>query len=323
MNKIYIGIDISKENFDVCFSLNGKLCHFQFENSKSGFLRFLKQIPDEAWCVMEATGPYYLRLATFLFLKKITISVENPLKIKRFMQMNLQRTKTDKADALAIKNYGEIMQPASWKPEDSWVIELRQQQSVIDSFQKQITILKNQIEAFSQSTHPSLLAIRELNKNVRSIKLSMKKIEADIEKVLKEKASVLYEQLRSIPALGPKAAARLIVATNCFQKFESAKQLQCYIGLCPRVYQSGTSVKGRGAINKIGMSRMRKILYMCSLTAIKNNVACKEMYERLVQKGKAKKVALIAVANKLIRQAFAVAKKGVEYEEKTRLGLAF
>ena len=116
MNKNFIGIDISKNTFDVCFSQMGKQRHYEFENSKTGFSKLFKTIPKNSHCVMEATGPYYLKLATFLFDKGLPVSVENPLKIKRFMQMNLQRTKTDKADARAIANYGSLLNPPLWKP---------------------------------------------------------------------------------------------------------------------------------------------------------------------------------------------------------------
>src|SRR5690606_4528270 len=88
-----------------------------------------------------------------------------------------------------------------------------------------------------------------------------------------------------------------------------------YIGLSPRIYESGTSVKGRSRICKMGMSRIRAMLYVCAWSAKKINKACKELFERLVEKGKAKKLALIAVANKLLKQAFAIANKNIFYTE--------
>ena len=323
MNINFIGIDISNNTFDVCFSQMGKQRHYEFDKSKTGFSKLFKTIPKNSHCVMEATGPYYLKLATFLFDKGLPVSVENPLKIKRFMQMNLQRTKTDKADARAIANYGSLLNPPLWKPEESWVLGLRQKQATIELMQKTANALKNQIEAFTKCTHISRLTITELKKNIRSLDLSQKKMESEIERILKVEAKRLYEKLRSIPSLGPKAVSTLIVITNGFKKFESAKQLQCYIGLCPRIYQSGTSVKGKGHINKMGMGRMRKILYMCALSAIKRNTQCKAQYERLCQAGKPKMVAIIAVANKLVRQAFAIGKGEVNYDERRGMGLAF
>ncbi len=106
MNKsaIFVGIDISKDTFDVYDSEQG---HFQFNTDANGFKLFRKQLTSDHWCVMEATGCYDQRLAITLFEKGLRISVINPLIIKRFMQIKLSRLKTDKSDAKMICRYGE------------------------------------------------------------------------------------------------------------------------------------------------------------------------------------------------------------------------
>ncbi len=113
-------------------------------------------------------------------------------------------------------------------------------------------------------------------------------------------------RLQSIPGLGKRTSMSLIIVSGGFTRFENAKQLAAYVGLCPRIFESGTSVKGRSRICKMGMSKVRKLLYLCAMRAIRANKTCKEMYERLKEKGKSGKLALVAVANKLLRQAFAV-----------------
>ncbi|MDR0753796.1 MAG: transposase, partial [Prevotellaceae bacterium] len=90
------------------------------------------------------------------------------------------------------------------------------------------------------------------------------------------------------------------------KNFDSAKQISSYFGLCPRIYESGTSVKGKARICKMGMAMVRKMFYLCALSAKKHNRACRELYDRLVLQGKSKKLALIAVANKLLKQAFSI-----------------
>lgn len=89
----------------------------------------------------------------------------------------------------------------------------------------------------------------------------------------------------------------------------------CVIGLSPRVFESGTSVKGKAKICKMGMARMRKLLYLCAMRAITCNKACMEMYARLKEKGKNGKLALIAVANKLLKQAFVIGNSQMIYKE--------
>ena len=105
----------------------------------------------------------------------------------------------------------------------------------------------------------------------------------------------------------------LIVLTGAFTKFSNAKQLSSYFGLSPRIFESGTSVKGKARITKMGMSKIRAMLYVCAWSAKRCNTACKELYDRLVAKGKSKRLALIAVANKLLKQAFAIATKKEYY----------
>ena len=106
----------------------------------------------------------------------------------------------------------------------------------------------------------------------------------------------------------------MIVMSEGFKKFESAKQFTCYVGLSPVEKRSDSSVRGRARISKQGNGKLRNLLFMCSFNACKSNVACKSLYDRIVAKEKSKKLALIAVANKLIKQSFAIAKSGLVYD---------
>lgn len=129
--------------------------------------------------------------------------------------------------------------------------------------------------------------------------------------------------LTSIPSIGNKTAMMLIAMTDNFSKFEHYKQLIAYVGLGPRVYQSGTSVNGKGHICKMGKSQIRKLLYMCSWTAKYCNKACREMYERLKAKGKPERVIKVAIANKLLKQAFAVATSKQKHIENYQPNICF
>jgi transposase len=100
-----------------------------------------------------------------------------------------------------------------------------------------------------------------------------------------------------------------------FDGFERGKQITSYLGICPSPYESGSSVKRRGRIMKKGNPYIRKILYLCALSASRYNKTCMLLFKRLVLKGKSKRLALIAVANKLIKQAFAVLKTRTLYNE--------
>lgn len=315
--KEFVGIDISKLTFDVGYpTAEGKYRHGKYENSKKGFEAFGKNLSDTCVCVMEASGPYYMGLANYLYEQGIEVMVVNPLAVKHFSRMRMTRAKTDKKDAALIAEYAKIENPPVWKPKAEHLIELQQLQSVLEGSVARRTQLTNQYEALSSSGFKKSSALSILKKEINHIDIVIEKIEGQMISISQAYHKELFEQLKSIPGIGKRTAMMLIVITDGFTRFETAKQLVGYIGLCPRIYDSGTSVKGKQRICKMGMAPMRALLYMCAMTAQKSNHACIEMHKRLKAKGKNGKLIIVAVANKLIKQAFAVAKSGKYYEPK-------
>lgn len=149
---------------------------------------------------------------------------------------------------------------------------------------------------------------------VERLELEVDKLEEKLHKDLEAWQGSQLKNITSIPGLGKRAVALLIVYTEGFTKIQNHRQLIALAGLAPREHSSGTSVRGRKGICKMGNGHLRSVLYMCSLSAIRHNGACKDLYERLKAKGKGGKVALIAVCNKLLKQAFAIATKGTTYK---------
>ncbi len=313
----FIGIDISKQTFDVSFLKNNTDFHLALSNDDKGFKQLKKQLTTESVVIMEASGTYHIRLATFLYENGIKIIVENPLKIKRFSQMNLNRAKTDKKDATVIRKYGELMQEELrfWQPAPKQINELKQLNTSVELFYKQLSQINNQLSSFESSGFVCKELEKELKMMLILIQRRIDKLETKMLAIVKEYYSDNLELLKSIPSIGNKTAIMLISITDNFTKFENYKQLVAYVGFSPRIYQSGTSVNGKGHICKMGKSQIRKLLYMCSLTAIKYNKKCKEMNDRLLEKGKTSRVAKIAIANKLLKQCFAIVSSGKKYQE--------
>lgn len=312
---VFTGFDVSKDSIDF-FSINGsgKSGGQKVAYTREGLKSLSRKVPLGSHCVLEATGPYHLKLATWLYQQGYAVSVVNPLVIKRFTQMRLVRAKTDKADAQMIASYAQAERPPLWQPPARYIIELSHMETTIEMHIKHRTALKNQLEAF-EATGMIAPAIRSsLKKSIAQLEKTIQDLEGRMEEIIENEHNAMMKNLTSIPGVGKKTAIALIVATGAFTRFDSHKKLSAYLGLCPRIYESGSSVKGKARICKLGMSRIRAMLYMCSWSAIKANVACKELYDRLLEKGKAKMLALIAVANKLLRQAFAIAKNEVQYQ---------
>jgi transposase len=310
-SEIYVGVDVSKLSFDVAIpSLTG-YCHYQFKNEEKGFKLLLKHLSQLGDChvVMEATGPYYLRLACYLHQASIAVSVINPLVIRRFCQMRMSRAKTDKKDAVMISEYGKMERPPLWNPEPAYVLELRQMQAAVDLLDQSRTDILRQMEAFNQNPVLCKTVIIGHRATLRHLEKQIATLNKKMEDLIESNEGLLYQNIQTIPGIGKKTALMLIVISAGFKKFSNAKQLSSYVGLSPRIFESGTSVKGKARITKMGMSKLRGMLYVCAWSAKRFNDSCKGIYDRLVAAGKPKKVALIAVANKLLKQCFAVGTK--------------
>jgi transposase len=311
----YTGIDISKLFFDVAVFEQEKYCYYKFSNDKAGFAALLKVLPEGSIIIMEASGPYYLRLACYLSVKGVAVSVINPLVIRRFCQMRMSRAKTDKKDARMIAEYGRAEKPALWQPPQEHVIVLQQLEALLANLNKEYTAVSNQLESFTSSGMLDKKLEKLIKQELQHKQGLIDKLNAEMEELAKKHYPRMLADLESIPGIGRKTSMMLIVLSGGFNRFDDYRKLSSYIGLCPRVFESGTSVKGKARICKMGMSRIRALLYICSWSAKRYNKTCRELYERLVAKGKSKKLALIAVANKLLKQAFAIATKQTRYQE--------
>jgi len=310
-----IGIDISKQTFDVGFMQESKWHHLVLENNKKGFNKLFKEVEENDWVVMEASGPYYYQLALFFDAKNIKVSVLNPLIIRRYSQTRLYRAKTDKKDAQTIAEYGAQYDLKQWKPEAGEISKIKHLYTALELINKEIHQSKRQLESFISSG----ILDKSLASTLKAIikYLNSKKIilENQIESIARKNYKSTLERLKSIPGIGIKTAIMLTAITNNFDKFKNHKQLIAYVGFSPRLYQSGTSVKGKGHICKMGNSQIRKLMYLCSWSAKKCNRDCKIMYDRLKEKGKPERVIKVALANKLLKQAFSIVKNQTYYTE--------
>ena len=136
------GIDISKDIFDCYGSKQG---HLQFKNTEKGFVNFLQILKDRTLVVMEATGYYHYRLAQFLYKENQTVSVVNPLSVKRFIQMKLSKIKTDKSDSKLICEFGKQADLKLWFGDSKDQQECFQITRLLSVYSKQNAMLKNKI----------------------------------------------------------------------------------------------------------------------------------------------------------------------------------
>lgn len=310
---MFAGIDVSKDWFDAAWQEQGRLCCERFAYTHEGIEQLMVQVPGEVVFVMEATGVYHARLALKLFEAGRSVSVVNPLVIKRYAQMKLLRVKSDRADAQLILRYGQEHRPALWEPASEQVQELQQAHGWLNDLISERTRLLNRQAVQQYRARPSAFVAKQMAEQLQQLQQRIDDCETHLGALVKKSFAQLYERLLTIPSIGEKTALELIIVSDGFTRFEDVKELGAYIGVSPTTLSSGSSVKGRGSIAKLGQARMRQLLYLCSWTARSCNPACKQMHQRMKAQGKPNKVISIAIAHKLLRQAHAVATKNISY----------
>lgn len=311
----YIGIDVSKATFVAAYSSDKCGETRTFDNTAAGIKKFIgtiSGIPD-VHCVMEATGNYSAMLLYLLNSAGITVSMENPLKIKNFARAMLSVVKTDVLDARLIALYGEKMTPAPFKVQSEAILRLKQKRTVMRQLQKQRTALSNLKGSIECLPVLDKGAIHAVSETLVCIDKRLAGLQKELTELVGDEFGSQLALLTSIKGIGMTLATALIIATGGFTYFQNAKQVSRYLGLCPTYEQSGTSVNVRGHINRNGDSYTRGLLYIAAWPASRFNAQCKETYTRLRKRGKPGKLAMVAVANKLVRQAFAVVSQQKEY----------
>ncbi|MBR0296233.1 MAG: IS110 family transposase [Paludibacteraceae bacterium] len=302
----YIGIDVSKDSFVAAYPKKSGYSTKTFLNTTSGVRQFISSLPKDCHCVMEATGNYSMLLLYLLQQANITVSMENPQKIKHFARAMLSTTKTDEIDAKLIAMYGKKMEPAPYKIPSESIILLKQKRTVLRQLKKQLTAMINLQHSLSVLPKQDPTAKVATEQTIKFLRKQISKLEDEITNLSNKEFKHQMELLTSIKGIGKNIASALIMATGGFTYFSSAKQISRFLGLCPTYQQSGTSVNVKGHINRNGDTHLRSLLYVVAFASIRSNTACKETYERLRSRGKSGRVAIIAIANKLIRQAFAI-----------------
>ena len=321
--KFFCGIDMSMEDFTVAHLRGiGKYELSKFENTAAGISEFVASLSagKETLVTIEATGTYSMKLIFALVEAGIPTAVLNPKQSKGFISgVLLSTTKTDNKDACGLALYGQVNRPAIYiLPEDK-ILELKQLRNLMARYKKQKSAAENMLHALVYHARPSQFVIKSLEEEVKNLDQKIKGVEEKLCDLSEENFEELYELTLSIKGIGPTTATALLMATNGGMGFRNAKQLAKFLGVCPTQHESGSSVRGRGSIAKTGTKEIRSLLYMCARSAKRYNLACKDLYERLRQKGKCHKVAMNAVSHKLIKQFFAIVKSKLPFDNEYHL----
>ena len=310
MNKIVIGIDISKHKFDATYrTSNQKWKDKVFDNSSVGFDNLLKWMSEnkieKAHIVMEATGRYGEDLANFLYISGHNVSIINPAQIKHYGRSLLRRTKTDKVDSHLIAEFAERHDLPFWKPLSPSLQSLKDQARCLEAFKKDATQTSNRLESAKDAVVQKMLKDRQdhIQKQIEDLMVKIKTLVKD-DPILTENVTLL----KSIPGIGEISAINLLTELPDLSLFKCAKQLAAFAGLNPSIRRSGISVKGRETISKAGSKELRKIFFFPAMSVMSRSSSIKPFIERLRAKGKKGKVIVVAVMRKLLHGVFGVLK---------------
>jgi transposase len=312
-----VGIDISKLKFDLCLLCdNGEFKHQVFPNTLAGFLQLsawlAKQKVERVHACMEATGTYGEALATKLHDAGHVVSVVNPAAIKAYGQSRLSRTKTDKADATLIAQFCLERQPAQWQPLSTEVRELQALVRRLDAL-----LEMRQMEANRLAVSTAAAAVREsLVGHLAFLDEEVARTEKLIRTHIANHQGLLEQRdlLVTIPGIGATTAAKLLGEILDVKLYTGARQLAAFAGLVPRLHESGTSIKRKARLSKMGAPRLRKALYFPAIVAIKHNPQIRALGMRMKGRGKCSMEIIAAAMRKLVHIAYGVLKSGRPFD---------
>lgn len=318
--KNFVGIDISKTYFDAVLVKDyapSETIHQQFSQKPEGFLKMLEwlqqhvvSLSDETLFCMEYTGLYNTGLVNYLVKNKAQLWVEMPLRIKK--TGGFERGSDDRTAAVKIALYALRYQDQMrlWQPIDSNIEKIKNLIAQRDRIVGVINQLKVPVDELKECG--CLTEAKEIEKlqspALKGLQKTKLSVEAQIKETVEsdEQISKKVVQIQSVKGIGPVTAVALLTYTKAFTSFHNAKELACYCGVVPFKKESGTSVRYKPSVSPFANKKLKKLLHLCALSAIKNDAELKAYFERKVTEGKNKMCVINAVRNKLIHRVFAV-----------------
>ncbi len=289
-------------------------------NSAAGFVHLIEWVQRQAQgsaaevvAALEPTGKYHEALALALYEAGMTVVMVNPAQLRQFAQGLAVRTKTDGKDSLVLARYALQPERVIWQPAPA---EVRQLQALIGRLETVETELRRELNRreAAELGHDPQLVQGSIADAIEFWIGEQTKLQQAIDEHIDHHPGLKAERERllSIPAVGPKTANRMLCVLSS-RDFHSASQAAAFIGLTPVEHQSGSSIRGRPHLSKCGNARVRAALYMAAVVAIRHNPDVRALYERLLQRGKAKLSALCAAMRKLVHICFGVLKNQQDY----------
>jgi len=323
-----IGIDVSKDKNDCTWlrdTETSKVKTKALKNNPDGFqalidwtIKNTEQPIDAVHFIMEATGIYHEALAYALHKAGAKVSIVNPAHMSSYAKSLGSRSKTDKKDSVVIARFGATQSPSLWKPEADEIRELKALITRYEAIDKDCQRESNRLEK-AEFTQVSQDVIDSINTVILELTKEKIRIKQLIDDHINHHPQLKKDRafLESIPSIGP-VLSRYMVALIHSRDFITAKECSAFVGLNPIMHESGTSIRARPHLSKMGNAKRRSKIYMADVVAIQHNPDIKRQYERLLKNGKSKMSALGAAMRKLVQICFGVIKHQAPYQPQVK-----
>jgi transposase len=310
-----LGIDVAKAKLDCALrQADGKLRHKVVDNQAKGFKALVEWLhklgaPNPHVC-MEATGVYWEAVAEYLAAQGLRVSVVNPSQIKAFGASRLVRTKTDKVDAQLIAQFCHERMPPPWQAPSPHEQALRAMVLRLEALQAMRIQESNRLEVAREAVKVRIEThLNWLDQEIKAL-TQLIRAQIDDDPGLKDQQTLL----NSIPGVGEHTIATLLAFYAGFERFDNARAAVAFAGLNPRLRESGSSVRGKPRLSKVGHAFLRKALYMPAMCTLYKTDWGRRFRERLEAAGKPKMLIIGAMMRKLIHVAFGVLKSGKRFD---------
>lgn len=308
-NTVNVGIDVGKSQLDI-FVHERKL-HLSFPNDSQGIKKLLGRLGryQVERILVEATGRRESELLAACVEKGLPIIVINPLQIRRYAGVIGQLAKTDKIDSEIIASYAATMKPEFRPYKTKNLLKFKDMVARRRQLMLLCVMEKNRLDVMPTFLHADIRRlINHITKQIAKIDKQLAVLIEDISEWRKKR-----DLLMTVPGVGPTVINTLFAELPELGSI-SNKQISALTGVAPYNRDSG-ALRGRRRIRG-GRINVRNMLFMAILTSVQHNPVIRTYYQRMVEAGKHKKVALTACIRKLVTILNTMLKNETPWDEK-------
>lgn len=326
---IYVGVDVSEATLDVAYACNEKEETLKsYTNRPEGWKALGEDVVALAatlgestiHLIAEPTGGYERGLVAYVYALNWQVTIVNPYYLRRFIQGQGQRGKSDVRDALMLARYGKLKQPSAQEQMEECARELQSLLSRQDDLKKLLLSERNRLKQAEHNPTTPVAVQHSLDRTIKMLEEEQKALKAAVKELLGRSKELKDQEklLRTVPGVGAKVVLRLLTLFYRFQATTAgqgtADQLVAFLGLDPQPYESGRSVRKRTTISRMGDKLGRADLFMAALGGVRGKNPLRSFYHHLQERGKAKKLALVACSRKILVWAWAVFTSGQRFD---------